>query len=110
MYLVHATLIKTVLVWAVHVFLPYLETVLQLNRDGERVNGYVVHYICSQFIRALMNAFIFVAWMALMIYVSKIWTDHVDRAAVAISRHLEEMFSDKSGIKEEKLSSLERGV
>jgi hypothetical protein len=100
MYLIHGTLMRTVLAWMIYGILPqpWQEEVIGQNENGERISEIRDHYL--SFWWTTVKGVMFVLWMALLVFISRLWRNYIDRASLTFIKYLEEVMTGerKSGI------------
>jgi peptidoglycan/LPS O-acetylase OafA/YrhL len=80
-YLVHLTLLRTVLVWLIYQLIPSLS---QKTAESGEISSFPV-----------LQAVAFLAWMALLMWVGKIWRDRVDKSCIIFAKWMEQMMTDR---------------
>jgi hypothetical protein len=91
MYLIHATLMRTVLAWVLFGILPqpFQEEVVRSNANGPgRFTDIVVHPL--SFAWTVVRGAVFILWMCLLVSVATVWRDRVDRWGIKLARLVEE--------------------
>jgi hypothetical protein len=91
MYLLHATLLRTVLVWLMYEVIPGVlyETTPKVDGNIEKATKTIPN------IPAILQALAFCLWMALLICLSMVWRDRVDRSCMAFSEWVEQIMRDR---------------
>src|SRR5579871_5822151 len=95
MYLVHGTLIKTVLCWVFYELLPapMEEITATIGKDGKMTTT-TVELLPSILWRAIY-CFVWVGWMGLLISLSVIWRNKVDALSIQVAKTVEEIMAGK---------------
>jgi hypothetical protein len=91
MYLLHATLIKTLLVWMLYGLLPQsvTESVKQIGEHGEEVIVLVTHNPSA--IWLIVKVLVWIVWICILVALSVLWRNHIDFMCVRSAKHLEKV-------------------
>ena len=91
MYLIHGFLIRSTLVWILYGILPESEGwVRRVGGHGQEVSEQRFRLIWD-----IINSIIFVLWMIPLVYLSKLWRDHVDPVCVKFAQWGEQVLLGK---------------
>jgi hypothetical protein len=95
MYLLHGTLLRTVLVWLLYSIIPpqKIEDVARLDEDGDIVIITLVYP--ESFVLKILRPLACVAWMALVIFLSVLWKNRIDSLSVRVGKTMEEVMMGK---------------
>jgi len=86
-FLLHNTLLRTVLVWAVYQGIPSLRTPNVGENDAQSTE-----IVTNSF--ASLQALAFCLWLVLLILLCKVWRDRVDRSCLIFSQWVEHIMTD----------------
>lgn len=95
MYLLHGTLIRTVLVWLLYGVIPQqkVESFARLNEDGEIVTIAVIYP--ESFVWKIARPMAWIGWTALVIFLSVLWKNRIDSLSVRVGKTMEEVMMGK---------------
>lgn len=94
MYLLHATLMRTVLAWVLYGLLPQP---WQAEMQAEAIEGIENPYETHPFpfIWSVIWGIVFILWLGLLLCVSTIWRNWIDFYSIILSKWLEEVMAGK---------------
>jgi hypothetical protein len=95
MYLLHGTLLRTVLVWLLYSVIPpqKIEDVARLDEDGEIVITTLVYPESP--VWKILRPVACIAWMALVVFLSILWKNRIDSLSVRVGKTMEEVMAGK---------------
>jgi hypothetical protein len=94
MYLLHGTLIRTVLVWLLYgIPQEKVESIAQLNENGEIVTITITYP--ESFIWKIARPMAWIGWTALVIFLSVLWKNRIDSLSVKVGKTMEDVMSGK---------------
>ena len=98
MYLLHATMMRTVLAWIVFGLLP--SPTIFPNVAVDELDSVVVRVVELNTPSTVMGAkgIVFALWMMLLIFISTIWRDRVDGFSIEFARSVEDIMSGRRSI------------
>jgi hypothetical protein len=95
MYLLHGTLIRTVLVWLLYGVIPpqKIEDVARLDEDGAIVIITLVYP--ESFMWKILRPVACMGWMALVVFLSVLWKNRIDSLSVRVGKTMEDVMMGK---------------
>jgi len=92
MYLLHATMMRTLLAWVLYGLLPLPLQAEMVERDES--NSQIAEISVSlRFMWSIVEATVFILWMGLLIRVSAIWRNRVDSYSINLAKWLEQVMA-----------------
>jgi len=98
MYLLHATMMRTVLAWAMFGILP--GPTIFPNVAVDELDSVVVRVVEFKTPITLMvvKGVVFASWMMLLIFISATWRDRVDGFSIEFARSVEDIMSGRGSV------------
>jgi hypothetical protein len=95
MYLLHATLLKSILVWIIYGLFPqpWEENNREINPQGRAHTVTTVHN--PSYIWTVLGWFVFAAWFAMLLFLCTLWRNYVDTASLRAAKYMEEVVTGK---------------
>ena len=95
-YLLHSTLIKTVLVWLV---VLTSEKEVGNVADGDEKSSMVIAHSLSIF-WVIVKALTYPLWIVVLMYLSTMWRDRVDTSCIIFAKRVEQIMTRKGDFSE----------
>jgi hypothetical protein len=89
MYLIHGFLMRSTLAWIMYGLLP------EPDGSGSRVNGNTQRLMWD-----VIDTIIIILWMIPLVFLSKLWRDHVDPTCIKFALMAEEVLLGKRALSE----------
>jgi hypothetical protein len=99
MYLLHATLLKSILVWIFYGLFPqpWEEKNREINPQGHVHTTTTVHN--PSYIWTILGWFVFATWFAILVVLCTLWRNYVDAASLTAAKYMEEVVTGKRSLR-----------